>query len=323
MDALRSGMPQHLRTFVEPQVEQLSFKMEPIRCGLYGTLPEPLGEGFLWTAPLGDDCLVSMHSLRLKRPLLLEERPTDFSCIFSGSRATYLSLPGTNAAASNETENLAAFSQEGGATRCLMQAGVLYESTSITYTPDYFSRMARKFPDDFGNASELMRSLDPASPPPETRIILRAFTPKRAVLPGAAPYFHAKALEALGALLTHCESAVESEARQEDITLFNQAEAIISSRFAEPLTAKSIADELYVSRSRLCEAFRRVCGKGVAERLREERMRVAHRLLADGGANVAKVAKTVGYARSSSFDEAFRREFGCSPSQWRHSQSTR
>ena len=86
MSALSSTLPDHLLTFVEPQTEQLSIKMEPIRCGLYGRLPDALGEGFLWTVPLGDDCLVSMHSLRLKRPLVLEERPTDFSCIFSGLR---------------------------------------------------------------------------------------------------------------------------------------------------------------------------------------------------------------------------------------------
>lgn len=110
MSALSSALSDHLLTFVEPQTEQLSIKMEPIRCGLYGMLPDALGEGFLWTVPLGDDCLVSMHSLRLKRPLVLEERPTDFSCIFSGSRATYLSLPGVGPDALADTENLAAFS---------------------------------------------------------------------------------------------------------------------------------------------------------------------------------------------------------------------
>ena len=316
MDALRSGMPQHLRTFVEPQVEQLSLCMEPIRCGLYGTLPKSLGEGFLWTVPLGDDCLVSMHSLRLKKPLMLEERPTDFSCIFSGSRATFLSLPGAGASSPAETENLAAFSQTGGTTRCLMQADVLYESTSVTYTPDYFDKLAKAFPGDFGNARETMRSFDPANPPAEMRFILRSFSPERATLPGAAPYFHAKALEALSVLLAR-SNAAEPKTQREDRALVEQAEALMSARFAERLTAQSIATELYVSRSKLCEAFRRVRGKGVAERLREERMKAARQLLASGTASVAEVARAVGYARASSFDEAFRRESDCSPTEWR------
>ena len=316
MDALRSGMPQHLRTFVEPQVEQLSLTMKPIRCGLYGRLPDALGEGFLWTVPLGDDCLVSMHSLRLKKPLVLEERPTDFSCIFSGSRATFLSLPGARASSTAETENIAAFSQAGGTMSCLMEAGVLYESTSITYTPDYFDRLAKAFPRDFKNADETMRSFDPANPPTEMRFILRSFSPERAELPGAAPYFHAKALEALSALFARPNSA-GPRVQQADHALVEQAEALISARFAEPLTAQSIATELYVSRTKLCEAFRPVRGRGVAERLREERMKAARQLLASNAANVAEVARTVGYARSSSFDEAFRREFGCSPTEWR------
>lgn len=321
MDALRSGMPQHLRTFVEPQVEQLSLAMDPIRFGLYGTLPEPIGEGFLWTAPLGNDCLVSMHSLRLRKPLVLEERPTDFSCIFSGSRATFLSLPDVGASSPAETENLAAFSQTGGTTRCLMQAGVLYESTSITYTPDYFEKLAKEFPDDFENATETMRSFDPADPPAEIRFILRSFSPERAALPGAAPFFHAKALEALTTLLEHSDAA-EAKVEQEDRILVERAESLIATRFAEPLTVASIASELYVSRSKLCDTFRRVRGKGVAEHLRQERMKAARRLLASGTESVAGVAREVGYARISSFDEAFRREFGCSPTQWRHHHST-
>ena len=93
MSALRTAIPQHLRTFVEAQIEQLSLRMESVRCGLYATLPKSLGEGFLWTAALGEECLVSMHLIRLKKLLILEERPTDFFCVFSGSSVTLRSLP--------------------------------------------------------------------------------------------------------------------------------------------------------------------------------------------------------------------------------------
>ena len=151
MSALRTVIPQHLRTFVEPQIEQLSLTMESVRCGLYATLPKSLGEGFLWTAALGAECLVSMHSIRLKKPLILEERPTDFFCVFSGSSATLRSLPNAHTEATVERENVLSFSQTGGTTRCLMRAGDLYESTSITYTPGYFESLRKRFPDDFGS----------------------------------------------------------------------------------------------------------------------------------------------------------------------------
>lgn len=318
MSALRAAIPQHLRTFVEPQIEQLSLGMEPVRCGVYATLPKSLGEGFLWTAALGEECLVSMHSIRLKKPLILEERPTDFFCVFSGSSATLRSLPNAHAKATAERENVLSFSQTGGTTRCLMRAGDLYESTSITYTPGYFESLRKRFPDDFGDAEATMRALGFAGPSDEVRAILRSFTPERASRPGAAPYFHAKALETATALLARSRTWAEDEAERTDRAIVEQAEKIISERFSEGLTVKAIADELFVSRSRLYDAFRNVRGMGVAERLRAERMGAACILLDSGETDVARVARTVGYARTSTFDEAFRRTFGCSPTQWRH-----
>ena len=318
MSALRAAIPQHLRTFVEPQIEQLSLGMEPVRCGVYATLPKSLGEGFLWTAALGEECLVSMHSIRLKKPLILEERPTDFFCVFSGSSATLRSLPNAHAKATAERENVLSFSQTGGTTRCLMRAGDLYESTSITFTPGYFDSLRKRFPDDFGDAEATMRALGSAGSSDEVRAILRSFTPERASLPGAAPYFHAKALETATALLARSRTWAEDEAERTDRAIVEQAEKIISERFSEGLTVKAIADELFVSRSRLYDAFRNVRGMGVAERLRAERMGAACILLDSGETDVARVARTVGYARTSTFDEAFRRTFGCSPTQWRH-----
>lgn len=201
-------------------------------------------------------------------------------------------------------------------TRCALQAGALYESTSITYTPECLDRLRKAFPGDFDDVDEAMRSFDPASAPAEMLSVLRSFTPARAALPGAAAYFHAKALEAIAALSMRPGPAAP-KARREDRELVEQAEAVMSARLSERLTAESIAGELFVSRSRLCEAFRRVRGSGVAEILRKERMDAACRLLSAGGAHIADVARAVGYERSSSFDEAFRREFGCSPAQWR------
>ena len=163
-----------------------------------------------------------------------------------------------------------------------------------------------------------MRALGSASPSAEVRAILRSFTPERASLSGAAPYFHAKALEAAIALSTCSRTEVEDEAGRTDRAIVERAEEIISTRFSEGLTVKAIADELFVSRSRLYEAFKNVRGTGVAERLRAERMEAACSLLGSGEADVARVARAVGYARTSAFDEAFRRTFGCSPTQWRH-----
>ena len=52
MGDLGKMVPDALRTFIEPQIEQLSMTMEPLRCGVYGTVPKEVGEGFLWAAPI-------------------------------------------------------------------------------------------------------------------------------------------------------------------------------------------------------------------------------------------------------------------------------
>ena len=80
MGDLGKMVPDALRTFIEPQIEQLSMTMGPLRCGVYGTVPKEVGEGFRRAAPIGDDCLVAVHSLRLGSPLRPRgSRPTDFS----------------------------------------------------------------------------------------------------------------------------------------------------------------------------------------------------------------------------------------------------
>ena len=129
----------------------------------------------------------------------------------------------------SERENLAAFSQAGGVTRCALQAGALYESTSITYTPECLDRLRKAFPGDFDDVDEAMRSFDPASAPAEMLSVLRSFTPARAALPGAAAYFHAKALEAIAALSMRPGPAAP-KARREDRELVEQAEAVMSAR---------------------------------------------------------------------------------------------
>ena len=166
--------------------------MESVRCGLYATLPKSLGEGFLWTAALGEECLVSMHLIRLKKPLTLEERPTDFFCAFSGSSATLRSLPNAHTEATAERENVLSFSQTGGTARCLIRAGDLYESTSITNTPGYFESLRKRFPDDFGDAEATMRALGSAGPPAEVRAILRSFTPRTGLVARGSTVFPRK-----------------------------------------------------------------------------------------------------------------------------------
>lgn len=81
-------------------------------------------------------------------------------------------------------------------------------------------------------------------------------------------------------------------------------------------TVDSLAAACHLSRSAFIRRFSERTGEPPMVYLRRVRMRDAARRLT-AAEPVATVAKDVGYASRSRFGDAFRREFGCSPSQFR------
>jgi AraC-like DNA-binding protein len=82
-------------------------------------------------------------------------------------------------------------------------------------------------------------------------------------------------------------------------------------------TLETLAGEVGVSRSRLAESFTRFVGQPPMQYLTQWRLQLAARMLADGSAKVAAVARDVGYESEASFSRAFKRFVGSSPAQWR------
>jgi AraC-like DNA-binding protein len=86
-------------------------------------------------------------------------------------------------------------------------------------------------------------------------------------------------------------------------------------------TLETLASEVGASRSRLAESFSRFVGQPPIQYLTQWRLQLAARMLADGSAKVAAVAREVGYESEASFSRAFRRLVGVSPAQWRRDAS--
>jgi AraC-like DNA-binding protein len=86
---------------------------------------------------------------------------------------------------------------------------------------------------------------------------------------------------------------------------------------ADTWTLATLAGEVGVSRSRLAESFTRLVGQPPMQYLTQWRLQLAARMLADGSAKVATVAREVGYQSEASFSRAFKRFVGVSPAQWR------
>ena len=83
-----------------------------------------------------------------------------------------------------------------------------------------------------------------------------------------------------------------------------------------PPSVDALARRLYVSRSRLCDAFRRETGQSVGAYARQLRMERACRLLEDGDRSVSEIAVLLGYPSLSAFCHAFSDFTGMPPRAW-------
>jgi transcriptional regulator GlxA family with amidase domain len=87
----------------------------------------------------------------------------------------------------------------------------------------------------------------------------------------------------------------------------------------EPLTVHGMAARLGLSRSRLEHLFREQTGLPFRATLLDFRLAKAATLLADWSRRIKEIASLCGYSSTASFTKAFRRQFGKSPSDYRHS----
>lgn len=94
----------------------------------------------------------------------------------------------------------------------------------------------------------------------------------------------------------------------------------IATHYADPgLELERVAAETGANRNRINEVLKTELGMTFTGYLKKLRMTEAARLLTDkDNATVAEIARLVGYANSSYFNQIFKEEYGCSPRQFRN-----
>jgi AraC-like DNA-binding protein len=91
----------------------------------------------------------------------------------------------------------------------------------------------------------------------------------------------------------------------------------LASRFRTPLSLAVVALAVHTSPYHLARLFRREVGLPIHAYLNRLRLGAALDRLADGVASLTDLALDLGYSSHSHFSEAFRRQFGTSPSDLR------
>lgn len=96
-----------------------------------------------------------------------------------------------------------------------------------------------------------------------------------------------------------------------------KALALLHRQPAHPWTIAALASEVGMSRSVLAERFRQYLSEPPIAYLTAWRLQLGAQLLTSTNNSVAEIATEVGYESESSFNRAFKREFGLPPAQFR------
>jgi AraC family transcriptional regulator, regulatory protein of adaptative response / methylphosphotriester-DNA alkyltransferase methyltransferase len=129
--------------------------------------------------------------------------------------------------------------------------------------------------------------------------------------------------EALAVGFRACKRCRPDQLNGPDAELAQRVVELLESRFAEPWTLASIAEELHVSPFHLHRLFKRVTGKTPADSLLETRLTVAKGLLSGSDDKITDIACSVGFANMAHFSSVFQKHVGMSPTAYRrNSHST-
>ena len=96
-----------------------------------------------------------------------------------------------------------------------------------------------------------------------------------------------------------------------------KALALMHRKPAHPWTIAALANHVGISRSVLAERFRRYLSETPIAYLTRWRLQLGAQMLKASSSGVAQIAAEVGYESESSFNRAFKREFGLPPARFR------
>ena len=99
--------------------------------------------------------------------------------------------------------------------------------------------------------------------------------------------------------------------------LLQKIEAFLAENNDESVSLKAVAMSVNLSPCHFCSVFKKQTGVTFGQYRLRHRLDKARELLGDGGRRVSDVAFAAGFESIPYFNRAFRRQFGCSPTEFR------
>ncbi len=101
------------------------------------------------------------------------------------------------------------------------------------------------------------------------------------------------------------------------LNIVRKAKEYIDEHFAQAISVKDVADAVCISESYFKSVFKKCSGCSYSEYLTNTRMNQAKTLLNTTEKSVTEIAFDVGFHTSNSFSSLFKRETGCTPTQFK------
>ena len=136
-------------------------------------------------------------------------------------------------------------------------------------------------------------------------------------------YQEGKILELVAAfaneMMNQNSVAVKGSLSRADSETLLRVRRQIDEGFLEPVTIAELSKQHFMCESKLREIFRKHYGITIYQYMLNRRMEHACELLSAPDAQVKDIAGLVGYSNISHFSDAFRKKFGCTPSEYKRS----
>lgn len=117
-------------------------------------------------------------------------------------------------------------------------------------------------------------------------------------------------------LISHAEQE-KSVFRGENNAMIRQIMAYIQQHYKEQVALEDISRAVSFSDSECCRVFKKMTGETIFSYLKSYRLARSMELLEEGKLSVSEIAYETGFCSSSYYIEAFRRELGITPLQYR------
>ncbi len=126
-------------------------------------------------------------------------------------------------------------------------------------------------------------------------------------------------LQMFGKYLQECgQQQLQLARKKHPSSLLQKIEAFLAACRNDPVSLKDVAARVNLSPCHFCSVFKKQTGQTFSQYRTRQRLEKARELLDDPERRVSDVAFDAGFESIPYFNRAFRRAFGCSPSQYRN-----